>query len=193
MRLSPLHQFFLNILLPFCGIIFLHWTPGNVLFCFGVELVNYWLCNVVLLLFYVTEEPTNKRLYNAGQFSFYYLLSMVGFYFFIRFLSDPKNSSMQISMNSNQVIFIVALYWLQFINYLHITHPAGKIRTAEVNKEVMYRLTGIYLTLFCVVMYVFSFWSNTNVMNYALAFVLIFAKSLADLVMIARKIANENT
>jgi hypothetical protein len=99
---------------------------------------------------------------------------------------------MQITMNSTQSVFIVAIYWLQFIYYLHIAQPSGKIKSEEINKEVSYRMTGIYLTLFCVIMYIFSFWSNTNVMNYALVFVLIFAKSLTDLVMIAIKMANQS-
>ena len=187
-HLSPLHQFLLNILIPFCGIIFLDWTPGNVLFCFGIELVNYWLCNLILLLFYAKEEYGQDRIKNALQFSFYFLASMAGFYWFIRFISDRTNDSMQISLEKSQIIPIVALYWLQFIYYLYVAKPKGKAEMDEINKEVTYRLTGIYLILFCIIMYVFSFWSNTNVMNYALAFSLIFARSLMDLVMIARKV-----
>lgn len=52
-------------------------------------------------------------------------------------------------------------------------------------------MTGIYLTLFCVMCFVFSFWSATDVANYALAFVLIFAKSLTDLVIAAVRMSDD--
>jgi hypothetical protein len=69
-RLSPLHQFWLNLLIPVLGIILFHWTPGAVLLCFVIELVNYWLCNTILLLFFVSNETFKKRIVNALKFSF---------------------------------------------------------------------------------------------------------------------------
>jgi hypothetical protein len=90
-RLSPLHQFWLNLLIPVVGIILFHWTPGAVLFCFVVELINYWLCNTVLLLFFVSNESFKIRIANALKFSFWNIVCLIGFYFAIAHLSDFAN------------------------------------------------------------------------------------------------------
>lgn len=190
-RLSPLHQFWINIIIPFCGLIFFHWTPGNVLFCFGIEMVNYWLCNVVLLVFYVTNESIENKLKHALRFSLYSITTIVGFFIFVHVMCDNKNPSMTIKMDVREIIVIILLYWVQFTYYLYAAQPKGKVTTFEITNDVMIRLTGIYLTVFCLVGYLFVFWSNTNIMNYALTFSLVFAKSLADLVMVARKVINE--
>lgn len=186
-----LYHFWLNILIPCCGIIFFHWTPGSVLFYFFIELINYWLCNTVLLLFYVSEEDKKVRMMNVLKFSFYFIISLVGFYFFIVFLVDAKDSSMDTNVTYGQIITVTILYWLQFAFYLYKEKPKGKVTMAAINKEVSNRMTGIYFTIFCVVLYVFSFWSNTKVMNFAIAFVMIFAKSLTDLVIIVMKMSGE--
>lgn len=191
-RLSPLRQFWLNIFVPICGIVFFHWTPGSVLFCFFIELINYWLCNTVLLLFYVKNEPTDKRIINALKFSFYFILSLVGYYYFIAYLSNTKDTSMNTNITYGQIIAMTILYWLQFAYYLRVEQPAGKISSAIINKEVSYRMTGIYLTIFCIICYIFVFWTNTNVMNYAMVFSMIFAKNLTDLVLIAVKMNRAN-
>lgn len=190
-QLSPFHQFWLNIIIPFCGIIFFHWTPGSVLFCFAIELINYWFCNAILLQFYVTNETTVARNKNVLKFSGYFIASLVGFYFFILMFADTKSDAMKTGVTYGQIIGMTALYWIQFGFYLWNTKPKGKITTASINKEVSYRLTGIYMVLICVMGYIFSFWSNTDVANYALAFVLIFAKSLVDLVFVAMRMSGE--
>ena len=190
-RLSPLHQFWLNILIPAVGIIFFHWTPGAVLFCFIIELINYCLCNAILLLFYVTDQPANKRITNTLKFSFWFIVSLIGFYYFIAFMTNAKDSSMETNVTYGQIIAMTVLYWLQFIWYLGIEQPKGKITTAIINKEVSNRMTGIYLTMFCLIGYIFSFWSQTRVMNFAMAFVMIFAKNLTDLVLIAVEMGRE--
>ncbi len=190
-RLSPLHQFWINIIIPFCGLIFFNWTPGNVLFCFGIEMVNYWLYNAALLQFYVTNESTENLNMKVIKFSFYSISSIVGFFFFVHIMCDNKNPSMAIRMDIREIIVIVLLYWVQFVYYLYVAKPLGKITSAEIINDVFIRLTGIYLTVFCLVGYLFVFWSNTNIMNYALTFSLVFAKSLADLVMVARKVISE--
>lgn len=186
-----LYHFWLNILIPFCGIIFFHWTPGSVLFYFFIESINYWLCNTVLLLFYVSEEDKKVRIMNALKFSIYFILSLVGFYFFIVFLVDAKDSSMETNVTYGQIITVTVLYWLQFAFYLYTEKPKGKVTIDAINNEVSWRMTGIYFTIFCIVLYVFSFWSNTSVMNFAIAFVMIFAKSLTDLVIITVKMGSE--
>lgn len=190
-RFSPFYQFWLNIIIPFCGIIFFHWSPGSVLFCFVIELVNYWLCNTVLLQFYVTDEAISARNKNVLKFSGYFIASIISFYYFVAMFSDPKSEAMQTNVTYGQIIWMTALYWTQFGYYLWKENPKGKVTTASINKEVFNRMTGIYLVLFCIMCYVFSFWSNTDVANYALAFVLIFAKSLVDLVFVAMRMSDE--
>lgn len=191
-RLSPLHQFLLNLLVPVAGILLFQWTPGNVLFGFGITMVNYWLANLVLLLFFIKKEQAPTRISRSLQFSFYFLLSLAGFYFFVDFLAGHQSHSIAITMRSLQVLLICLLYWLQFWRYLQVTRPAGRIDADRLTKDISYRLTGIYLTLFCIIGYLFSFWSGTNVMNYALAFALIFACSLTDLVLIAVKMPTKS-
>lgn len=186
-----MHQFLLNILVPVAGILLFNWTPGNILFCFGITMINYWLTNLALLLFFVKKEQVPQKISKALVFSFYFILSLVFFYLFIYVLSDRKNSSLHITMRPIQVLIITGLYWMQFYQFLAITKPSEKVDINRLTKEVSYRLTGIYLTLFCIIGYLFSFWSGTTIMNYALAFSLVFACSLTDLVLISVKMSSK--
>lgn len=190
-RLSPLRQFWLNILIPVCGILFFNWVPGAVLFYFMIELVNYWLCNLVLLLWFAKVPSQKERRKRAAVFSLWYWVSLIGFYLFISYLSDPKSASMATNITYGQIITVTLIYWLQFALFLYTSRPKNKMTQEAVIKEVSYRLTGIYMILFCIIGYVFVFWTHTETMNYALAFVLVFAKSLADLVMIAIRVSRK--
>lgn len=190
-RLTPLRQLLLNILIPVCGIIFFHWLPGSILFYFIIELVNYWLCNLIMLLWFAKAPSVKERWKQAAIFSFWNWVSLIGFYLFIAFMSDAKSASMATNITYGQIIGVMLIYWLQFAIFLYTTKPKNKMTQDTVIKEVWYRLIAIYMTIFCVVGYIFSFWSQTETMNYALAFVLVFAKSLADLVLIAVRISKE--
>ena len=117
-RLSPLHQFWLNLLIPVLGIILFHWTPGAVLFCFVIELINYWLCNTVLLLFFVSNETFKIRIVNALKFSFWNIVCLIGFYFAIAHLSDAKDVTMETNITYGQISVITLLYWFHFILFL---------------------------------------------------------------------------
>jgi Family of unknown function (DUF6498) len=183
-RLSPLQQFLLNILIPVGGIIFFKWLPGAILFYFMLEMVNYWLCNLILLLGFAKASSVKERWQRAGIFSFWFWAALIGFYLFVGFMSDAKSGSMATNITYGQIIGVVLIYWLQFAFFIYTMKPKNKMTQDVVIKEVEYRMTGIYLTLFCVICYVFSFWSQTETMNYALAVVLVFSKSLADLVLI---------
>lgn len=190
-RLSPLHQFWLNILIPVCGIIFFHWTPGAVLFCFVIELINYWLCNTVLLLIYVSNETLKQRLLNALKFSFWNIVCLIGFYFAIAHLSNAKDASMETNVTYGQILLITFLYWLQFILFLRSVKDKTKFTSNAIIHDVNIRLTCIYLGMFIIIGYGFIFWTKTKVMNYALAFVMIFVKNMADLVLISLKMIRE--
>jgi hypothetical protein len=190
-RFSPLRQFWLNILIPVCGILFFKWMPGAILFYFMIELINYWLCNLVLLLWFAKAPSPKERRKRAAVFSCWYWVSLVGFYLFISYMSDPKSASMATNITYGQIITVTLIYWLQFALFLYTAKPKNKMTQDAVIKEVSYRLTGIYMILFCVIGYVFVFWTQTETMNYALAFVLVFAKSFADLVMIAIRVSKE--
>jgi hypothetical protein len=190
-RLSPLHQFWLNILIPVGGIIFFKWLPGAILFYFMLEMVNYWLCNLVLLLWFAKAPSVRERWQRAGIFSFWFWAALIGFYFFVAFMSDPKSASMATNITYGQIIGVVFIYWVQFIIFLYRAKPKNKATQDVIIKEAGYRLIAIYITLFCVIGYAFVFWSQTETMNYALAFVLVFAKSLADLVLTAIRYSKE--
>jgi hypothetical protein len=165
--------------------------PGAVLFYFMIELVNYWLCNLVLLLWFAKAHSLKERWMHSAVFSCGYWVSLVGFYLFISYMSDPKSTSMETNITYGQIITVTLIYWLQFALFLYTAKPKNKMTQEAVVKEVWYRLTGIYMTMFCVIGYIFVFWTHTETMNYALAFVLVFARSLADLVMIAIRISKE--
>ena len=190
-QLSPFYLFWLNIIIPFCGIIFFHWTPGSVLFCFVIELINYWFCNAILLQFYVTNETIIAKNKNVLKFSGYFIVSLIGFYYIILMFANTKSDAMKTQITYGQIIGMTILYWIQFGYYLWNSKPKGKVTTASINKDVFNRMSGIYLVLFLIMGYVFSFWSNTDVTNYALAFVLVFAKSLVDLVFVAMRMSDE--
>lgn len=184
-RLSPLRQFWLNILIPVCGIIFFGWLPAAILFYFIIEMANYWLCNLVLMLWFATAPSPMVRRKSAATFTIWFWAALFGFYWFTRFMSDPKADGMTTNITIAQVIAVVLIYWVQFVFYLYKTKPKGKMTQERIIKDVSYRMTAIYMVLFCVIAYVFAFWSQTAVVSYALAVVLVFAKSLADLVLIA--------
>ncbi|MGC4104018.1 DUF6498-containing protein [Ferruginibacter sp.] len=190
-RLSPLRQFWLNILIPTGGILFYDWTPGTVLFYFMIELVNYWLCNLVLLLWFAKAPSESERWKNAATYCFWYWIALIGFYFYVSFMSDPKNPSMATNITYGQIIAVTLIYWLQFVLFLFTTKPKNKMTQEDVIKGIWYRLIAIFMVIFCIIGYVFVFWTNTNTMNYALAFVLIFAKSFADLVLMAARMSKE--
>jgi hypothetical protein len=120
-RLSPLHQFWLNLLIPVVGIILFHWTPGAVLFCFVIELINYWLCNTVLLLFFVSNETFKIRIANALKFSFWNIVCLVGFYLAIAHLSDAKDVTMETNITYGQIIsnYFIVLVSFYFISSFH--------------------------------------------------------------------------
>src|ERR1051326_4323434 len=191
LRLSLFQQFLLSILIPGCGIVFFKWLPGAVLFYFMLELVNYWLCNLVLLLWFAKASSTKERWKQAGILTFWNWVSLIGFYLFVAFMSDPKSASMATNITYGQMLIITLVYWGQFALFLYSTKPKNKMTQDAIIKEVAYRLTGIYLAIFCVIMYFFAFWTNTETMNYALAVVLVFAKGLADLVLIAIRVSKE--
>ena len=186
-RLSPLHQFWLNLLIPVGGILLFQWTPGAVLLCFFIELINYWLCNTVLLLFYASNETFIERVKNALKFSFWNIVCLVGFYFAIAHLSDAKDISMETNVTYAQIIVITFLYWFHFILFLRSLKDKTKITSNAVIHDVNIRLTCIYLGMFIIIGYGFIFWTKTKVMNYALVFVMIFVKNMADLVLISLK------
>lgn len=188
-RLSPLHQFWLNLLIPVAGILFFHWTPGAVLFCFVIELINYWLCNTVLLLFFVANETAKQRLLTALRFSFWNIVCLVGFYFAIAHLSNAKDASMETNITYGQIILITLLYWLHFILFLRSVKSKSQFNSKAIIHDVNIRLTCIYFGMFVIIGYGFIFWTKTKVMNYALVFVMIFVKNMADLVLISLKMS----
>jgi hypothetical protein len=190
-RLSPLRQFWLNILVPVCGILFFKWLPGAILFYFMIELVNYWLCNLVLLLWFAKAPSQKERWKQAAVFSGWYWVALAGFYLFIGWMADPKSASMAMNIPYGQLIIVTLIYWLQFVLFLKTTKPKDKMTQEIIIKEISYRLTAVYMVLYCIIGYVFVFWTQTETMNYALAFVLVFAKSFADLVMMAVRVSNE--
>ena len=192
LRLSVFQQFFLSILIPCCGIIFFKWLPGAILFYFMLEMVNYWLCNLVLQLWFATAASKKERWQSAGIFSFWFWVSLIGFYLYVAFMSDPKSASMATNITYGQMIGVTLIYWIQFAIFLYRAKPGNKTTQDVIIKEVYYRLIAIYLTLFCVIGYVFVFWSQTEVVNYAMAFVLVFAKGLADLVFISIRMSKES-
>lgn len=191
LRLSVLQQFLLSLLIPCCGIIFFKWLPGAILLYFMLEMVNYWLCNLILLLWFAKATSVKERWQNAGVFSFWFWVSLIGFYLYVAFMSDPASASMATNITYGQMIGVTLIYWIQFVIFLYSAKPKNKTTQDIVIKEVYYRLIAIYLTLFCVIGYVFVFWSQTAVVNYAMAFVLVFAKGLADMVLIAIRIGKE--
>lgn len=190
-RLSPLQQFWWSIIIPSLGIIVFHWTPGSVLFYFVIELLNYWLCNLILLLFYAKANSNRERFLESLKFSLWYCVCLIGFYYYITAMGNSTNQSMEINVAFGQIIVVTIIYWAQFVYFVFSTKPKNNISIDKIIKEVSYRLTGVYFTLFCVIGYIFVFWTKTEIMNYALAFVLIFAKSLTDLVLVAVKLSNE--
>ena len=187
-RLSPLHQFWLNLLIPVVGIILFHWTPGAVLFCFVIELINYWLCNTVLLLFFVSNETFKIRTTNALKFSFWNIVCLIGFYFAIAHLSDAKDVTMETNITYGQILVITLLYWFHFILFLRSIKNKNFTSNAIIH-EVNIRLTCIYFGMFVIIGYGFIFWTKTKVMNYALVFVMIFVKNMADLILISLKMS----
>ncbi len=187
-RLSPLHQFWLNLLIPVVGIILFHWTPGAVLFCFVIELINYWLCNTVLLLFFVSNETFKIRITNALKFSFWNIVCLVGFYFAIAHLSDAKDVTMETNITYGQILVITLLYWFHFILFLRSIKNKNFTSNAIIH-DVNIRLTCIYFGMFVIIGYGFIFWTKTKVMNYALVFVMIFVKNMADLILISLKMS----
>jgi hypothetical protein len=189
-RLSPLHQFWLNLLIPVIGIILFHWTPGAVLFCFVIELINYWLYNTVLLLFFVSNETIKIRIANALKFSFWNIVCLIGFYFAIAHLSDAKDVTMETNITYGQILVITLLYWFHFILFLR-SIKNKTITTNAIIHEVNIRLTCIYFGMFIIIGYGFIFWTKTKVMNYALVFVMIFVKNMADLVLISLKMSKQ--
>ena len=191
LRLSVFQQFLVSVLIPCCGIIFFKWLPGAVLLYFMLEMVNYWLCNLLLLLGFAKALSKKERWQNAGIFSFWFWIFLIGFYLYVAFMSDSKSASMATNITFGQMIGVTLIYWIQFVIFLYSAKPKNKTTQDIVIKEVYYRLTAIYFTLFCVIGYFFVFWSQTEVMNYAMAFVLVFAKSLADLVLIAIRMSKE--
>lgn len=191
LRLPVLQQFTLSVLIPWCGIIFFHWLAGAVLFYFMLELANYWLCNLVLLLCFAKAPSTKERWKQAGIFTFWNWISLVGFYLFVAWMTDPKSPSMATNVTRSQALIATLIYWAQFAWFLYSTKPKNKMTQEVVIKEVSYRLIGIYMTIYCIIGYFFVFWMDSEVMNYALAIVLVFAKNLADLVLIAVKMGNE--
>ena len=184
-RLSPLRQFLLNILVPVFGIIFFNWLPGAILFYFMIEMANYWLCSLVLMLWFATAPSVTERRNRAISFTLWFWAGLIAFYLFIHFMSDPKAISMATNITWGQIIIVVLTYWAQFAVYLYRARAKGKMTQESIIKEVSYRMTATYMILFCIIGYVFVFWSQTAIMSYALAIVLVFAKSLADLVLIA--------
>jgi hypothetical protein len=190
-RLSSLHQFWLNILMPVAGIIFFKWLPGAILFYFMLEMVNYWLCNLILLLWFAKAPSVKERWQRAGIFSLWCWIALIGFYLFVAHISDAKSASMATNITYGQIIGVTLIYSFQFVLFVYTMKPKNKMTQDAVIKEVAYRMTGIYLILFCVIAYVFSFWSQTETMNYALAVVLVFSRSLADLVLIAVRYSKE--
>lgn len=190
-RLSPLHQFWLNLLIPVCGIVFFHWTPGAVLFCFVIELINYWLCNTVLLLFYTSDETNRQRIITALKFSFWNIVCMVGFYFAIAHLSNAKDASMETNVTYGQIIIITLLYWFHFIFFLRSVKDKSQFSSKAIIHDVNIRLTCIYLGMFMIIGYGFIFWTKTKVMNYALVFAMLFVKNVADLLLISLKMSRE--
>ena len=189
-RLSPLHQFWLNLLIPVVGIILFHWTPGAVLFCFVIELINYWLCNTVLLLFFVSNETFKIRTTNALKFSFWNIVCLIGFYFAIAHLSDAKDVTMETNITYGQILVITLLYWFHFVLFLRSIKNKNFTSNAIIH-DVNIRLTCIYFGMFVIIGYGFIFWTKTKVMNYALVFVMIFVKNLADLVLISLKMSKQ--
>ncbi len=187
-RLSPLHQFWLNLLIPVVGIILFHWTPGAVLFCFVIELINYWLCNTVLLLFFVSNETFKIRIVNALKFSFWNIVCLIGFYFAIAHLSDAKDVTMETNITYGQILVITLLYWFHFVLFLRSIKNKNFTSNAIIH-DVNIRLTCIYFGMFVIIGYGFIFWTKTKVMNYALVFVMILVKNLADLVLISLKMS----
>ena len=192
LRLSLFQQFLLGILIPCFGIIFFKWLPGAILLYFMLEMVNYWLCNLILLLGFAKAASVKERWQSAGIFSFWFWVSLIGFYLYAAFMSDSKSASMATNITYGQMISVTLIYWIQFVIFLDSAKPKNKTTQDVVIKEVYYRLIAIYLTLFCVIGYVFVFWSQTAVVNYAMAFVLVFAKSLADLVLISIRMSKED-
>ncbi|MEI9954805.1 MAG: hypothetical protein WDM90_00475 [Ferruginibacter sp.] len=137
-----------------------------------------------MLLGFAKALSKKERWQNAGIFSFWFWVSLIGFYLYVAFMSDSKSASMATNITYGQIIGVTLIYWIQFVIFLASAKPKNKTTQDVIIKEVYYRLIAIYLTLFCVIGYVFVFWSQTEVVNYAMAFVLVFAKSFADLVLI---------
>jgi hypothetical protein len=192
LRLSLIQQFLLSILIPCCGIIFFKWLPGAILLYFMLEMVNYWLCNMILLLGFAKALSKKERWQNAAIFSFWFWVSLIGFYLYVAFMSDSKSASMATNITYGQMIGVTLIYWIQFVIFLDGVKPQNKTTQDVIIKEVYYRLIAVYFTLFCVIGYVFIFWSQTELVNYAMAFVLVFAKSLADLVLISIRMGKED-
>ncbi len=181
-RLPPGKQALMNMAIPLCGLLFFNWMPAAVLVFFGVELLNYWLCNTVLLLLFVRNESIMQRVKNTFFFSLFFLLSIGGFCLLIVLLTGKNIAELLNSISQLQFLFIVSLYLLQFIIYLLVAKPAGKVTTVAIKREVYYRLTLTYFLFICYAI-LFAFFAGSVTMGYVLAFILIFSKSLVDYIL----------
>lgn len=182
-RLPPGKQALMNMAIPLCGLLFFKWMPAAVLVFFALEFLNYWLCNTVLLLLFVRNETVIKRVKNAFFFSLYFLLSIAGFCLFVVLLTGKNIAELLHSITQLQFLFIVSLYWLQFIIYLLVAKPAGQVTTSSIKREVYYRLTLIYFLFICYAI-LFAFFAGSVTMGYVLAFIVIFSKSFVDYILI---------
>ncbi len=182
-RLPPGKQALMNMAIPLCGLLFFKWMPAAVLVFFALELLNYWLCNTVLLLLFVRNETVIQRVKNVFFFSLFFLLSIAGFCLLVVLLTGKNSAELLNSITQLQFLIIVSLYGLQFIIYILVAKPAGKVTTATINREVYYRLTLIYFLFICYAI-LFAFFSGSITMLYVLAFILIFSKSFVDYILI---------
>src|SRR4051812_42464555 len=146
LRLSLFQQFLLSILIPCCGIIFFKWLPGAIVLYFMLEMVNYWLCSLVLLLGFTKALSKKERWQSAGIFSFWFWVSLIGFYLYVASMSDSKSASMATNITYGQMIGVTLIYWIQFVFFLYSSKPKNITTQDVVIKDVYYRLIAIYLT-----------------------------------------------
>jgi Family of unknown function (DUF6498) len=185
-KLSPLQQFWLNLLLPLAGLALLNWTPGNVLFCFILEMCLYALFNFILVVFMSGGLKPGRRLYIGLLFILGFIIGTLAFFILIGYFFKGADPSMQVIMTPRQRQLTAGIYILHFFIYLIHTRPFGKINAARLQDEVSYRFTRIFGLLFLILI-CFSFLRSSPFINYILVLSLIVAKGYVDFRLTLKK------
>jgi hypothetical protein len=185
-KLSPLQQFWLTLFLPLAGLALLDWTPGNVLFCFILEMSLYALFNFILVVFMSGGMQPGRRLFVGLLFIMGFIIGTLAFFILIGYFFKGADPSMQVTMTPRQRQITAGVYILHFLLYLIRTRPFGKINAARLQDEVSYRFTRIFGLLFLILI-CFSFLRSSPVINYILVLALIFAKGYVDFRLTLKK------